>query len=321
MRITNKMLSDNFLRDMRTNLTGISKIQGQLSSGKEIRRPSDNPFKVARAMMLKTEIKANAQYNTNITDTINWLDTTDTALNQGGNVLQRVRELIISSGNAAYGSSERAAIKDEINEKVGELAQILNTNFDGKYVFAGSRGTTKPLGSEKVNGNTELFFTDREGNRLSSDLELNMLGKKLSVEISQGVTMDYNVTATELLEFKDREGNRIKLQDIFKNITSHLDSENPEDTEKLISSDLEDVTTAIDNLLRIRSEVGAKQNRMDAAKEKNEDENLNLKELLSETEDIDIAEKVMEYSMAQTVYMAALQTSAKIIQPSLMDYL
>lgn len=321
MRVTNKMLSNNFLRDMRNNLGNMKTLQGQLSSGKEIRRPSDNPFKVARAMMLHTDINTNKQYNENIKDTLNWLDTTDTAMNQAGNVLQRVRELLISSGNAAYGSNERKAIKDEINEKVGEFAQILNTNFDGKFIFAGSRGTSKPLGTDKVKGNTELFLSDRDGNRLTSDLEQQMLGQKLSVEISQGVTMEYNVTASEVLTFTDDKGNAHDLTKIFKNVIEHLDSDDPSVTEKLTGQDLGDISATINNILKIRAEVGAKQNRMESAKEKNEEESFNMTDILSKTEDIDITEKVMEYSTAQTVYLASLQTSAKVIQPSLIDYI
>lgn len=107
MRITNRMLSTNFLGDMRRNLNNMQKLQSQLSSGKEIRKPSDNPFKVARSMQLNTDIQANKQYNENIKDTLNWLDATDTALDQVTNVFQRVRELMVSAGNAAYGSDEK----------------------------------------------------------------------------------------------------------------------------------------------------------------------------------------------------------------------
>ena len=142
MRVTNRMLTNNYLRDMRTNLNNLSTINRQLSSGKELRRPSDNPFKVARSMQLHTDINTNTQYNENIKDTINWLDTTDTALSQATNVFQRVRELMVSSGNAAYGDDEKKAISDELNEKVAELSQILNTNFDGKYIFGGTKATS-----------------------------------------------------------------------------------------------------------------------------------------------------------------------------------
>ncbi len=460
MRVTNKMLSNSFLADMRTNLQYMQKLQQQMTSGKEIRRPSDDPFKVARAMQLHTDINTNKQYNENISDTINWLDTTDTALGQVGDVLQRVRELLISAGNAGYSENERRAIKDEINEKVGEVSQILNTSFDGKYIFGGTRGTTKPVdvvaGSSleaaksgtidlssitengelkdkveikigfdsdgngtiedsekktitidehtKINSisdlaskinekidtdsnlkdkikvvpnivdkkfmfvnineaggetdknpnnkfvisdpsgisidtdeakftannsqNTRIMYYKKGGGELVDGAEYNQIQGKLKVQISQGVVMDYNVTASEILEFKNSNGESLDLRDIFNKITNHLDGKGDDGVaidnnaiKELVNGDLQKLTDAMNNLLKIRSEVGAKQNRMDSAKDKNIDANFNMTEILSKVEDIDITEKTMEYATMQTVYLASLQTSAKVIQPSLLDYL
>jgi len=337
LRVTNKMLSTSFLRDMNNNLANLQELQQQMTSGKEIRRPSDNPFKVARAMQLHSSINANKQYNENISDTINWLDTTDTALGQVGDVLQRIRELIVSAGNASYSENERRAIKDEINEKIGEIAQILNTNFDGKYIFGGTRGTTKPVDAapDPSTNNTKLFYNSRSGTELdpnSTDVdvqnELNMIKGKMSVEISQGVSMEYNVTAADIIEFTSEDGTKYNLMELLTNITNHLDGKdndgNP-DTDKALEllnkSDLKGITDTINNLLKIRSEVGAKQNRMDSAKLRNEEETFNMTEILSQTEDIDITEKTMQYATMQVVYMASLQTSARVLQPTLMDYL
>lgn len=445
MRVTNKMLSNSFLSDMRNNLENMRKLQQQMTSGKEIRRPSDDPFKVARAMQLHTDINTNKQYNENISDTINWLDTTDTALGQIGDVLQRVRELLVSAGNGGYSENERLAIKDEINEKVGEISQILNTNFDGAYIFGGTRATTKPVevigganyenalkvkvtdfskwqnkditievgGTPKTitiptginnlndlaksinnslntptdmkikvipnisensilfinsnntpdpgtnaniilpttvgditvpteikptpvnssNENTKLIYYNKLGGELDSldsthKDQLNQINSKLKVQISQGVVMDYNVTATEVLQFRTAAGKELDLREIFAAITNHLDGKDSNGTavdadsvKNLINDDLQNMTDAISNLLKIRSEVGAKQNRMDSAQEKNIDATFNMTEILSKTEDIDITEKTMEYATMQTIYLASLQTSAKVLQPSLIDYL
>lgn len=140
--------------------------------------------------------------------------------------------------------------------------------------------------------------------------------------------MDYNVTATEVLEFKNNSGKQLDLKEIFNSITNHLDGKDSNgidiDTDavgSLVKEDLQNITDSINNLLKIRSEVGAKQNRMDSAKEKNGDSNFNMTEILSKNEDIDITEKTMEFAVMQTVYLASLQTSAKVIQPSLLDYL
>lgn len=463
MRITNKMLSNNFLTDMTRNLSNLKTLQQQLTSGKEIRKPSDDPFKVARAMQLHTDINTNKQFNSNITSTINWLDTTDTALGQGIDVLQRIRELLVNAGNGAYSGNERLAIKDEINEKIGEMGQILNTNFDGSYIFGGTRGTTKPVevlggtnfgnaastgkiiidntdtsgksiidkdyklvapitikitkqpvsgaGSplpditiakdtkitslsdlasiinKKMEGtdaesklkaipnysegkimfvntnaeegsgvnykiisitstpsisidrdtaeykdnnldNARLIYYKKDGGELVDGAEYNQIGTKLKVQIAQAVVMDYNVTATEVMEFKNDNGESKDLRDILNNIINHLDGKNddgsiasPDSVKDLVNGDLKNMTDAINNFLKIRSEVGAKQNRMDSAKDKNLDSNFNMTEILSKTEDIDFTEKTMEFAVAQTVYMASLQASARVLQPSLLDYL
>ncbi|MEW8956205.1 flagellar hook-associated protein FlgL [Clostridium sp.] len=352
MRVTNKMLSTNFLRDMRNNLGNMRDLQSQLTSGKEIRRPSDNPFKVARSMQLYSDIGANKQYNENINDTLNWLDTTDTALDKGGKTLQRIRDLLVSAGNVAYGTEEKKALKDEINQKVGEFSQILNTNFDGRYIFGGTKGTSKPVEAlQDDKGNTHMVYRAKDGSYLDEKgekliiedgklkvdtagnfvkdtnvndddkakykAEFDHLSEDLVVEISQGVTMEYNVPSRDIMEFSEGKN----LMDLLNDITYNLSSTNPDDTKKLTGENLDDITKAIDNLLKLRSEVGAKQNRMEAAKEQNSEENFNLTDILSKNEDIDFTEKIMEYSMMQTVYIASLQTSAKIIQPSLLDYL
>ncbi|MBW9154974.1 flagellar hook-associated protein FlgL [Clostridium tagluense] len=435
MRVTNKMLSNNFLRDMRTNLTNMSRIQGQMTSGKEITKASDDPFKSSRIMQMYSDIDSNKQYNSNIKNSINFLDTTDTALSHVGNVVGRVEELLVSAGNGTYSSEQRQAIKDEINQRIQEVSQILNTNFDGKYIFGGTDGTSKPVGTGKdTSGNDELICSTKvvgkpidgkmtysgttvDANKTFSisingevpmktvtlnaaitsgtttmdqaadilqtsikttidaenvgkvptdagyiqpvtvkatgdgafnitpsgtvtfsedatvapptppatqttpakDLGLIQGSDKLLVEVSQGVTMDYNITASQIINYGT--GANENLMKLLGNITSHLDSAEANDIKALTNTDLEGIQKVTTNILKLRSEVGAKQNRMESAETRNEDQNFNMTEILSATEDIDITEKTMEYATMQTVYMASLQTSAKVLQPSLLDYL
>lgn len=442
MRVTNKMLSNNFLNDMRNNLNNLQTVQQQMSTQKEINKASDDPTKAARIMQLNTDINSNLQYNTNIKDSSSFLDTTDAALGQCGNVLNRVRDLIVASGNGTYSQQEKNALKDEINTKIGELSQILNTNYDGKYVFGGTRVNAKPLGtltnqvvspgtvtktigttgstsagvtidptvatplttttsfkvtiggidavtggvngvsvqastnggafaplaivsSNDVAGNVTLdlgngvkldipkdsvnaggdvfsFNCNALNNNkliynsnnlaapelLTTDPQYTQIATKSSVEISQGVNVQYNVSATDVLQFINDKGNNVDLRQVLTSVINHLDGNkndgtvtDPNATAALNTQDLQDVTDTINNLLSIRSKVGTTQNRMDSAKDRNITENTNLTDVLSKTEDIDITQKTMDYATAQTVYTAALQTSARIIQPSLLDYL
>lgn len=326
MRITNGMLSTSFMGDMNRNLNQMQTIQKQLTSGKEFSRPSDNPFKVARSMQMYSEIYANKQYNSNIKDTINWMDTTDSALNQATNTLQRVRELMVSAGNAAYGSGELSAIKDEINEKIAEFGQILNTSFDGKYIFGGTDGTIKPVTVKSEN----LAIIDKDGNPVKDKDNNDLIMKnanqmqpitnsnvkeKLMVEISPGVTVEYNVSAGEIMDYDPGKN----INDLFNNVLIHLSDNNQKG--EVTGNDLKEMDQAINKLLELSSKVGTVQNRMEGAKTLNEEQNFNMTEILSANEDIDLVEKTMEYATMQTIYVASLQTSAKVLQPSLIDYL
>ncbi|MBE6051340.1 MAG: flagellar hook-associated protein 3 [Clostridium sp.] len=329
MRITNRMLANNYLKDVNGNLKNLNKINTQLSTGKEISRPSDNPFKTVRSMQLTTNINTNAQYKTNIDDTNSWLDATDTALSQVNASLQRVRELMVSAGNAAYGSNECKTINEEIKERVAELSQILNSSFDGRYLFGGSKTTSKPLtATDAYDGNVELNFVDKNGEKInvnSTELydynQTGALSQKMSVEISQGVYMEYNVTAMEILKFNNSKGEKVDLMNLFDELQTNLLSGKSENLSKVIGENLAGIDSAIENVLKLRSEVGAKQNRMESALSKNEDESYNMTQVLSNTEDIDFTKKTIEYSMAQTTYTAALQVSAQVLPKTLLDYL
>lgn len=329
-RVTTSMLTNNYLDGMNKNLSNLQTINNQLTTGKEISRPSDNPYKVARTMQLYSNIDANKQYNENIKDTLNWLDTTDTALGQVTTVFQRIRELMVSAGNAAYGTQERESINNEVKERVGELGQILNTTFDGRYIFGGTKVASKPINVDKEAADGQILkYSDKNGNPVKYD-DLNdelksQLGANLTTEVSQGVTIDYNVTAQSLMQF-EAGSESIDAMKLLSNIVSNLGAdESTADGKKKVdqvtTNNLSDIDKVINNLLKIRSEVGAKQNRMESAQSQNEDSNYNMTDILSKTEDIDWTQKTIEYYMARTVYQASLQVSAQILPATLLDYL
>lgn len=325
-RVTDSMLSSNYLNNMRRNLGNMKTLQDQLSTGKEIKIASDNPYKASRSMQINTEISYNKQYDENIKDISSYLDTTDTSLSQMGNVFGRIETLLVSAGNGAYGADEKAAIQTEVKEKVNELSQILNTSFDGSYIFGGTKTTSKPT---SVDNTGLLVYADKNGNSLGNNTTTNITGtddykqinSDLKVDVSQGVKVAYNKTAIDVLEFKDKSGNTINVSDLLSNIISNLGSTNQTDIDKLTTNNLTDIQSVTSNLLQLRSEVGTMQNRMESAQSNNENQNYNMTDILSKTEDIDFAEKTMEYSTMQTVYTASLQTSAKVLPMTLLNYL
>ncbi|MBC8590325.1 flagellar hook-associated protein FlgL [Wansuia hejianensis] len=301
MRITNKTLTSNYLRNLNRNLAQMQKYHNQLSSFKEVSKPSDNPMLVSKIMSLKDNIAANEQYNTNISDSLGWTQTQDTALNDVSRTLNRIRDLMIYGANGSLSDTDRAAIKDEVEMQMGQLVDVLNTNFDGRYIFAGQKTTTRPFGL--VDG---VILYDGDENNIAR-------------EISTGVTIDLITSGREVVGTGNDTDNELGkfLNDVL-NAFSNKEGKSPKD----LSGDLlGKMDTHLDRILRTRSKIGAVHNRLEAAEARNKAENMNLKGLLSSREDIDVAEKYMEFSVMAVVYQASLKTGANILQPSLLDYL
>lgn len=340
-RITNSMMTSKFLSNMKRNLNNMSTLQNQLASGKEILRTSQNPFAATRNKQLANQISDNEQYNANIKDTSNWLDTTDTALAQAGNVMARIKELMVKAGNGAYSEDEIATIKNEVVEKSKELAQIMNTTFDGAYIFGGTKGTSKPV---TVDSNGNLAYADKNGNGFGNpaipDVSTgndktnaeSQLSTSLKTEISQGVVVEYNKTATDIFEFTDTKLGDINVMNEIRTLINNLgkmsdktgaitDAEKEAALNYVNGEGLSKMDSIVQNLLANRAQVGTMQNRMESAMETNEDQNYNMTDILSSSEDIDFTEKTMEYAVMQTVYTASLQTSSKVLMNTIMDYI
>lgn len=302
MRITNNTLTDGYLRNLSRNLDQMQKYQNQLSSGKEVSKPSDNPMVVSKIMNLENSIKTNEQYNRNIDDALGWVKTADGSLGEVTSSLLRARDLIIYGANGTLSETDRSALADEVEQLSGQLTQVLNTNYDGRYIFGGQATTKPPFGQEadgtmKYNGN----------------------GENISREIAQGVNVEIP-NRGDLLTIVDdpADMNNAEVGDVLKNIVTALRDGN---TNELSGNLLGDIDKHIDNVICVRSKMGTTYNRLEASSLRNEAENLNMTELKSKSEDIDLAKKMMEFSVMSTVYEASLAVGAKVLQSSLLDYM
>src|SRR5690606_26205991 len=129
------------------------------------------------------------------------------------------------------------------------------------------------------------------------------------VEISPAVTIEVNVVGEEA------------FKPVFKAMVALRNALVDNEPEKLGGEVLGALDEAINNLLRIRAEVGAKANRLETAANRLEELEINVSRVLSETEDVDVAKAIMELKMQENVYRLALASGARIIQPTLMDFL
>jgi len=290
MRITQGMLVGNFLNNLNTNYRNMNKIQEQLATTKKINRPSDDPVGVVTSLRLYTGLTETEKYLSNVEDAMGWLNTTDTALGQASDVLDRVRELTIAGATDSLSQSARDALATEVSQLREQLEQIGNTAHDGRYVFGGFRTTEPPFAAGAYAGDAG----------------------SMNYEIGVNITMPINVTGDDVL---------INTVDTFALLTDIENDIIGGNTASLSGTRLGELDQAIDNILSLRSGVGAKTNRLELTQIRLEDAGLNFSTLLSENEDINTAEMITQLKMQENTYNTALAAGARIIQPTLLDFL
>lgn len=330
MRITNSMIVNSSIADMNRNLERMQNVQKQMTSGVKYQNASDNPTDVTKVMQLNTSLTSLSQYNSNIKNTSSFLDATDTALGQAGEVLQNIRLQLNSAGVAGVSSSDLVAIKDTVNQDIAQFADILNTKFGGKYVFGGTSGDAQPVRAVTSDGNTKLVYCDTSGNEVPDPSD--SLSTKMKVGISEGVTVSYSATVTDIMSTPVSSTDAFNIRKVFSDIVNNLDGNvansdgtlSPDSataTTNLAGIDLSNIDKVIAKLLAVRAQVGAVTNRMTSELNQNDAQKENVTALLTKTEGTDITEATIQFASLQSVFLASIQASAKIIQPTLMDYL
>ncbi len=138
MRVTNKMMYGNYVSNLMRRESEIQRLSNQISSGKRIQFPSDDPIGTSRSMAMNSSLNDIAQYTTNSNSGISWLTATDEAMQTANTYLQRVYELILSGASSSMPAESRAALAAEIDQICDGLFEVANTNIDNRYIFSGT---------------------------------------------------------------------------------------------------------------------------------------------------------------------------------------
>src|SRR3954468_23681331 len=143
-RVTNGTLSRELLRDVNSLTTRIARAQTQISSGRQISAPSDDPLGTQRALTLRSTIEGSQQQQRNIDEATGWLQTTDDALGDISNIINRAKELTVQGASDSLGPQQREAIALEIDQLISAAKDSGNATFQGSYIFGGTKTTNAP---------------------------------------------------------------------------------------------------------------------------------------------------------------------------------
>jgi flagellar hook-associated protein 3 FlgL len=303
MRLSNQMLSRNTLTDLQRVSNDLYRTQRKMSSGKEITKPSDDPFGTTRAVTGRRDLEEIQQLQKNVDDALAWQGVTEVALARLTDVVQRARELLVQGASDSNGPNERASIAKEIDQLIETAKTEANGAYAGRYIFAGTATTTRPYNV----GGADAYAGDA-GNIVRT--------------IGPGVSLPVNVRGADFLG-----GDPLVAQPdgllltTLRDIATHLRGGTAADNDALRTTDIQALDRNLDNLTSIRATVGATTNRLETAV-------LRLRELeesstnnLSKVEDADMAKTLTDFSLQQAVYQSALKTGANIVQNSLLDFL
>jgi flagellar hook-associated protein 3 FlgL len=300
-RITPAMVTSSTLNDLTSSLAALERTTDELSSGRTILEPSDNPYGASRVIDLNSQLEGLSAYESDAQDGISWENTASSAMSNMNAIAQRVRELVVQAANGTNNQSDLNTIALEVEQLTESVKQDADTQYAGQYVFAGTATTTAPYEqgpNDEYKGNAETVS--------------RAVGPGASVTITTNVsTLLGNGEAAE-------DG---KLLDTLRTIAQHLRGGTAEDKEALGTTDLTNLDTNLETLSQLQAVSGSAIDQLRVALTRNEDLQTSITESLSNTEDTNIAATSIAYANEQAAYEAALRAGATIVQESLLNFL
>jgi flagellar hook-associated protein 3 FlgL len=289
-RVPNQMLVNNSLIALQQSFSKLADLQNEAASLKRLSKPSDAPADVSSAMQLHSGLDRSTQYARNLSDAQGWLGNADNALTSTVTQLQKVNDLVLQASNSSLDANARQGIATQIDSIRKSLIGVANTQYAGRPIFAGTAGGD-----------------------VAYDASGNYVGVSSTVErnIAPGQRIQVNVNGDSVFGAPG--------SDIFTTLSKLSDAVVNDPTQlTALQSALGSQTTQVQNSL---AQVGSQFLRVQNTQSQNTSDGLTMKQNLSSIEDADIAQVMVQLQAQQVAYQAALEATAKAIQPSLTDFL
>jgi flagellar hook-associated protein 3 FlgL len=288
MRVTQGSINASTLRGLQAALGRVQDLQGQLSSGKRIQVPSDDPSATASAMTYRSQQAADVQYLRNVDQVTARLGVTDNTLTSLSDRLREVRQLMVQAQSGAISNEARTALSAQASAVRDEVVGLFNATYLDRPVFGG----TIP-GQQAVDPTT--------GSYLGNDAPIVS-------RISRDATIRVDVKGTDV----GADTTPALLDRIVADLASPAG---------VPAADFTDLDAEMSKVLQNLGDVGARAARVDATKTNVDSQRLDLTSRISENEDVDLPATIMNLQAQQVGYQSALGASAKILQTSLLDFL
>lgn len=337
MRVPNGMMSNRLLTNINRNLALLDKYNTQGSTGKKIQVPSDDPIIASRSLKFRTMLSEAEQYAKNTSDATSWIDATETVFVNMNKILEDMKGLMTQGANDSYTLEDRKKMLTEYQSLIEQLEQELNSDYMGRNLFSGFRTDKKPIVKD-VNTGKNILNPEIYGDGQNID---PIDGQIIEIQVGAGITVDINSLATDIYNQGDFNGLRGGLDKNnapqFDRIMEFLNSpqyqqmteeeklaweKDPDnDLRGMMEQTIKTIEDYQSKLSTQETDIGIRSKRVELVQKRLEDDKLNYKTVMSENEDVNIAEVMMNFNTANAAYTASLNIGMKITQITLADYL
>ena len=297
MRITESNLAADFLNNVNNTRDRISVLQDQLSSGKRVNKPSDDPGAADMILRFNQSISRNEQFASNIGSAQSMLSTTTDALDGVQQLLTQLQTTMTQVSNGAEAASI-PTFADAVDGYLTQALDLANTQFNGKYVFGGTQTQTPPY-----------VLTANPAPPPSQTVTYNGNAASINYAVSEGQTQPVNVTGQAAFGGTALFNELITIRDNLKAGVVPT------------AADFTAVQNSLQTVLNASGSAGAILQSLDSTSAHLAQQHTQLLSLRSTQQDTDLASATLSLTQEQTTLNAALAVGAKILPPSLVDFL
>ncbi|MGJ9424600.1 flagellar hook-associated protein FlgL [Nesterenkonia halotolerans] len=278
-------------RNLQAAMQRLASTQDKASTLKEISRPSDDPGAAAEAMAVRGAQRAAEQHSRNVDNANGWLTTADTALSTATNLLHQVRDTVLSGANqGVLPPAAREALAVQLDNLHGELLNAANSQYMGRSVFAGTSDAAA------------AFEVDGSFNGVPNSTVTRRVSENTTVRVDADGAAAFGNGDTSVFA-------------LVKGLAEDLRAGDP------VSARLGEIDEKLNSVLAAQATIGATHASVLTVENALAGQKVTLEARRSGLEDADLAAVALELQTQELAYRAALSASAKVIQPSLMDYL
>jgi flagellar hook-associated protein 3 FlgL len=309
MRISTSWAQQTAVNSILDQQSRLQRTQMQLSTGKKMLTPSDDPAAAARIIDLNQGIKQTEQYQSNINTARHRLTMEEGVLQGATDILQRINELGIQGLNGTNSPNDRINIAVEMESLNEQLVNLANTqNANGEYMFSGFKSATQPFNKDASNVGAYFYAGDTNSRPIQIDT-----GRQIA-DGDPGINV-FGIPTGALPATVPAAGSIANIFEAIDKFAADLRANAPN------PASLGDISKSLDKVLSTRSSVGARLNALDRQESINSDSVLNTKTVLSATEDLDYAEAISKLNQQTVALQAAQQTFTQVKKLSLFNYL